>query len=291
MKNLTSQRIKVTSVAALLLIQGLSQTAWAHARWIVPSHTSLTGEKSHTVTVDMSISNDLFSPTHGFMMRSNKDSKVRATPAELVMLTPDNKATKDIPFTNFDIKSVGKIKLTQSGTHHIRLQQSAVYYTTYTKPDGSKGRAFGKSYFVPNEAVELPKDVTQIKHVKYMPTLDTYVSRNGMTTTAYFNQGLEIKTASHPNDLFEGETTKFQLYVNGEAITSSTSIDVVRGGTRERNDRNIKSFTSDDSGWFEVTWKHPGMYLIETEYSEQSTQKGIDLNTYSMFSTFEVNPA
>lgn len=286
----TSNFIKSVSVAVLIMAQSASQSAWAHARWIVPSHTNLTGEKPHTITVDMSISNDLFAPTHGFLMQSKGSNNPYVTPAELVMLTPDNKMVKDIPFVNFDIKAVGKVSLSQKGTHHIRLMQSPVYFTTYDFKNGVQGKAFGKAVFSSSADAKVPEGVTNIQRVKYIPTLDTFVSRNGTSKTAYFNQGLEIKTSSHPNDFFVGETTKFQLYLNGDAITKSSTIDVVRGGTRHRNDRDIQSITSNDSGWFEVEWQSSGMYLIETEYSVPSNDEGIDLDTHSMFSTFEVNP-
>lgn len=281
---------KFVSITALLLTQTITQSAWAHARWVLPSHTNLTGEKPHVITVDMSISNDLFAPTHGFIMQSIGSDNPYVTPAELIMISPDAKTTNDIPFVNFNVKSVGKISLSQKGTHYIRLTQNPVYFTTYNNKNGSEGKAFGKSAFVGSSDAKLPENVINVQRVKYIPTIDTVVSRNGMSKVSYLNKDLEIRTSSHPNDLFVGEKTLFQLYLNGKAITQSSTIYVVRGGTRHRNNRAIKSVTSNKSGWFEVEWQHSGMHLIETEYSMPSNDKGIDLNTYSMFSTFEVNP-
>jgi hypothetical protein len=223
-------------------------------------------------------------------MKSIGSNNQYVTPAELVMISPDNKTTSDIPFINFDIKSVGKVSINQKGTHHIRLIQSPVYFTTYNNKDGSLGKAFGKSAFTSSANADLPENVSNVQRVKYIPTMDTFVSRNGISNAVYFNKGLEIQTSSHPNDLFVGEKTRFQLYLDGKAITHSSTIDVVRGGTRQRNDRDIQSIRSNNFGWFEIEWQYSGMYLIETELSTPSNDQGIDVNTYSMFSTFEVNP-
>ncbi len=282
--------IKTASIAALIAMQALSNTASAHARWVLPSHTNLTGNKPHTITVDMSISNDLFAPTHGFIMKSQGSKNPYITPAELTMITPDKTTVSDIPFINFNVKAVGKISLEQSGTHYIRLKQDPVFFTTYNNKDNSHGKAFGKNVFKTSADAKVPAGVSNVERVRYLPTLDTFVSRNGMSKQQYFGKGLEIRTAGHPNDLFVGEVTKFQLYLNGKAITESSTIDVIQGGTRHRNDRNIEKVTSNKKGWFDVKWNQSGMYLIETEYSVKSTQKHIDVDTYSMFSTFEVNP-
>ncbi len=281
----TRYRVKSISIAALVLSQLFSQFAWGHARWIVPSHTNLTGNKPHVITLDMSISNDLFSPTHGFIMKSLNQPSGYVTLAELVMLAPNGETVSDIPFTHFDIKSVGKALLDQAGTYHVRLQQEPVYFTTYINQDKTKGKAFGT-----NNAERLPQGVTHIQRVKYIPTLDTFVSRNSMTQPHYFGQGLELVSSVHPNDLFVGEKIKFQLHLNGKAITSSTTVDIVKGNTRHRNKRNVQQLTSNASGWFETTWQAAGMYLIETEFEVKSADEGVDLDTYSMFTTLEVNP-
>lgn len=283
--NNKNYNLKLLSLAVLMLSQVLSQSAWGHARWIVPSHTNLTGTKAHTITLDMSISNDLFSPTHGFIMKSLNKPSGYVTLAELVMIAPDGNKISDIPFTHFDIKSVGKTLLDQSGTYHVRLQQDPVYFTTYINKDKTKGKAFGK-----NTLARLPKGVSEVKQVKYIPTLDTFISRNSMTQPSYYAQGLEFVSEGHPNDLFVGEKLRFQLHLNGKVITTATTVDIVKGNTRHRNKRNIQKITSNKSGWFEFSWRESGMYLIETEFEVKSKDKGVDLDTYSMFTTLEVNP-
>lgn len=283
--NIKNYSFKLISIAVLLLSQVLSQSAWGHARWIVPSHTNLTGTKAHFITLDMSISNDLFSPTHGFIMKSLNKPSGYVTLAELVMIAPDGNKVSDIPFTHFNIKSVGQALLDQSGTYHVRLQQDPVYFTTYINKDKTKGKAFGK-----NTLARLPKGVSEIQRVKYIPTLDTYVSRNSMTQPSYYAQGIELISEGHPNDLFVGEKFRFQLHLNGQAISAPTTVDIVKGNTRHRNKRNIQKVTSNRLGWFEFNWSEPGMYLVEAEFEVKSKDKDVDLDTYSMFTTLEVNP-
>jgi len=276
---------KTFIIALLVLSQLLSQSAWAHARWVLPSHTNLTGNNPHTITLDMSISNDLFSPTHGFIMKSLNKPSGYVTLAELIMITPSGEIVSDLPFVNFGIKSVGKALLDKAGTYHIRLKQDPVYFTTYINRDNTKGKAFGK-----NNLNRLPEGVTNIKRVKYIPSLDTFVSRNSMTKPHNLHQDLELVSKEHPNDLFVGETFSFQLVLNGKALTQSTTVDVIKGNTRHRNQRNIRKITSDASGWFSVKWQEPGMYLLETEFDVKSDDENVDIDSYSMFTTLEVNP-
>lgn len=284
MKN-TLCHFKTSIIALLVLSQLFSQSAWAHARWVLPSHTNLTGNNPHAITLDMSISNDLFSPTHGFIMKSLNKPNGHVTLAELIMITPSGEIVSDLPFVNFDIKSVGKALLDKAGTYHIRLKQDPVYFTTYINKDKTKGKAFGK-----NNLNRLPEGVTNIKRVKYIPSLDTFVSRNSMTKPHNLHQDLELVSKEHPNDLFVGEKFTFQLVLNGKAITQSTTVDVIKGNTRHRNQRNISKITSDASGWFSVKWQQPGMYLLETEFDVKSDDENVDIDAYSMFTTLEVNP-
>jgi len=116
------------------------------------------------------------------------------------------------------------------------------------------------------------------------------VSRNKMTKPVSFSIGLELLAESHPNDLFVGESARFQLQLNGKPVDKAVSIDVVEGNTRYRNERKTQKITTDKNGWFEIKWQVAGMYLIETEFDMPSKEVGIDIDKYSLFTTLEVNP-
>ena len=283
---MTTTLTKVLLSASASLLMLTSTAANAHARWIVPSHTNLSGNNAHVINIDMSISNELFNPHYGFLMKSKWQQGDRVTPAQLQMYKPDHSLAENLPFENLQLKSVAAVRLQQTGTFHLRLQQSPVHFVTYQNQDKSKGKAFGL-----RGKAKLPKNVTNVKGVRYLPTLDTFVSRNKLTKPTSFNQGLELIPQSHPNDLFVGESTRFQLQLNGKPVQQSIELAVVQGNTRYRNNRNIQKVTTDKNGWFEVVWQGAGMYLIEAELDVDSTQQGFDIDTYALFTTLEVNPS
>ena len=49
--------LKTALIGALSLSALVSTSASAHGRWLLPSHTSLSGDKAHYVMIDASISN------------------------------------------------------------------------------------------------------------------------------------------------------------------------------------------------------------------------------------------
>jgi len=52
--------LKSAFIGALTFTAFASSYANAHAQWLVPSHTSLSGDKAHYVMIDASISNEIF---------------------------------------------------------------------------------------------------------------------------------------------------------------------------------------------------------------------------------------
>ena len=274
---------RLASITGALLAM-TSMHAQSHGRWLVPSHLMLSGENPHTITVDMSISNELFKPDHGFLSKK-PDSKQGPPVSVLNMIGPDSTASVGLPFTYLKRKSVGAIELTQDGTHHIYLAQAPVHYTNFVRADGKPWRAWG-----PRHLVELPEGATNPKAYKMLSTINSYVSRNKLSEPKLIGRGLELKAAEHPNDLFVGETSRFQLLFNGTPLASPTELLVVREGTRYRNDRETLAVTTNQQGWFDVSWQKPGMYLIETEIDMPSTKDDADIIRYALYTTLEVNP-
>lgn len=271
------------AVSALIF----SSAVTAHGRWLLPSHTNVTGNAEHVVTFDMSISNDLFQGHYGFVQVSKlKDSSnLEATPASLDVMEPNGKWRRDIPFHWLKIRSSGFDTLKSEGTHHYVLNQPNVYFVIFKDATGQMNRRFGKL-----EQITLPKGAEVVQTIRYIPTIHTFVSRNKMTTPGRLNKGLELVAKSHPNDLFVGEEVSFEIYFKGKPLDTELEVQIVRGNTRYRNKREQQTILLNGSNQFSVSFPEAGMYLVEAELKLPSTEPGIKLDRWALFTTLEVSP-
>ncbi|WP_404341822.1 DUF4198 domain-containing protein [Pseudoalteromonas mariniglutinosa] len=274
--------LKGALIGAVTFTALASSYANAHARWLVPSHTSLSGEKTHYVMIDASISNEIFAPDKAY--RPTQEG-AEYDDNLLVALAPNGKPVSDtIRAYYLKRKNSAAVTLADNGTYHIAMNQEPRLMTFYKDKEGERGRVFG-----PKDSKDIPAGATNIKTIKSIATVDTFVSRNGTSKPALFGQGLEINGPTHPNDLFVGEQAKFQLLKDGKAA-ANVELAILKGDTRYRNERNELKVTTDKNGFFTVTWQHPELYLIEGGVSEDSSETGIDGVRYSLFTTLEVAP-
>ncbi|KMT63968.1 DUF4198 domain-containing protein [Catenovulum maritimum] len=264
-----------------------SANSLAHGRWLLPSHTNISGNAEHVITLDMAISNDLFQGHYGFIQASQiaDMSKLTATPASLDVILPDGVWRKDIPFHWLKIRSSGFDTLTQTGTHHYVLNQPPVYFVIFKDASGKLDRRFGKL-----SQVDLPSGAEVVSTMRYMPSIHTFVSRNALTKPHRLNKGLELIASNHPNDLFAGESAQFEIYFSGKPLNEEIEVQVVKGNTRYRNERNQQTFNLKNSHKFTVNFAEAGMYLIEAELKRPSTETGIELDRWALFTTLEVSP-
>jgi hypothetical protein len=278
--------MRIVNILALTTVL-FSAAALSHGRWLLPSHTNVTGKSAHAVTFDMSISNDLFQGHYGFVQASTVTdfSKLDATPASLDVIEPNGEWRRDIPFHWLNIRSSGFDTIKTEGTHHYVLNQSDVFFVIFKDLNGELDRRFGKL-----ENMTLPSGSEVVNTIRYIPTIHTFVSRNKMTTPGRLNRGLELVAKGHPNDLFVGEEASFEVYFNGKPLDKELEVQVVRGNTRYRNEREQQTYTLKDTNEFTVTFPKAGMYLVEAELKQPSSEKGIKLDRWALFTTLEVNP-
>lgn len=269
-------------IGALALTSLASSYANAHARWLVPSHTSLSGDKAHYVMIDASISNEIFAPDKAY----RPEQKGAEYDDSLIMaISPDGKPVSDkIRAYYLQRKNSAAVKLKSEGTYHIAMSQEPRLMTFYKNANGERGRVFAGK-----DSKDIPADATDIKTTRSISTVDTFVSRNGTSKPALLGKGLEISGPIHPNDLFVGEEARFQLLKAGKPA-ANVELTILKGDTRYRNARNEVKVTTDKEGFFTNTWQHPGLYLIEGSISEDANEKGIDNVRYSLFTTLEVAP-
>ena len=84
--------LKSALIGALTVTALASSYANAHAQWLVPSHTSLSGDKAHYVMIDASISNEIFAPDKAYRP-TEKDAQYDDN--LLMAIGPDGKPISD----------------------------------------------------------------------------------------------------------------------------------------------------------------------------------------------------
>lgn len=285
-----------------LLCCCLSSTSFAHGRWIMPSHTILSGDEVEFVTFDVSISNELFYPDYAIggvpVENINSQEKVeRELPpplrpvlasSKLVVHKPDGSIQSDYMLVDFRRKTVSMAELALSGSYHIEYTQNPIYLTWYSHADGSPGRFFGKLSQVRKM---LPEGAKDIRETILINRIETWVTRNNLTKENLKpkGSGLELQFQTHPNELFVGEAMRLMLLFDGKPLKQDITLHFIQNGTRYRDDREVMEVKTKNAN-ASVKWKKPGVYLLEAEYEQPSLEKGIESETHALYATFEVFP-
>lgn len=267
----------------------------AHGRWIVPNQFIFSGEEPVFVTVDMSISNEVFHPDYSIggdrpgAAKSGSDKNKKQDEIKLLVTTPDGKENDSAPLVDLVRKTSAAVLLEQSGTYRLTIQQPPVYFTWYDLPNGEKSRSFGK----PSQARKhLPDGVSNIIGTSLINRVETYITRNKPNTKAITppDNGLALAFQTHPGELFVGERAQFTLLMDGRPVTSATPVKLTREDTRYRNQRNTIEIKTGKKGAFSVEFPESGIYLLEAEIEQPSKEKGIETDTFALFVTLEVQP-
>lgn len=274
----------------LFLNLAFSSAAMAHSHYILPSHTQLSGQAPQHITLTASISNDFFHPdkplgnsaggkVDDFLVEMFKGIRVK-------VVEPDGSINHSLKFQAFSRQSIADLELNKSGTYRLIMEQAASPLVTFKLADGTPGKVFSNS-------AKIPAGATDVVRRSFASRTETYISLNGNTNRALqpLGSGIELVGATHPNDLFVGEVVEFQLLLNGKPLLTPAQLELTRGGTRHRNNRNVKRIRSDAAGKFEVTFAEAGNYLLEVDYSQKSKPgSGLDMEHNSLYITLEVFP-
>lgn len=290
-------RRSTTVVFACLLNFYIADPAFAHARWVVPSHTIVSGGEATTISLDYSISNAIFHPDIALGGMSLGDSKTAtsSTPMQSLLantqavLTQPNGKQQTLKSVDLMRKSSTYFTASDNGTYRVDIVQSPLEVTLFTAKDGSPGRLFGTRDAV---AQELPEGVQQVEGLTYVSRVQTFITRNQIThkTLRPGGSGLELKHFNHPNELFANEPVRYQLLLNGKVLTpnlGNTRIKITADGTRYRNQRGEFSPRIHETGEFIVRWPDAGLYLIEVEHDLVGPE---GKTVYALFLTLEVQP-
>ena len=287
---------------ALLLI---TSNVSSHGRWIVPSHSVLSGERPEVVTFDFSISNDIFHPDRGyggipsqqletlFLSDENTSFKnlninKRNRWTRLKVHKPDGSFDDSTSVVDFGRKSVAGYKMDQNGTYRVEVSHEPVYYVTYQTKQKKRARKFGRFTQIRKE---LPESATKIVATRLTNRVQTYVTRNSATRKNLepASNGLDIVFDVHPNEFFKGESTEVHLFLHGKPLKKISTIRVTQGDTRYRNQRNTQSFKTDNQGKSTISWNHVGLLLIEVELANEVNDPDFTEDKFVLNTTVEVS--
>ena len=288
-----------------LVLMIVAGNALSHGRWVIPSHTVLSGDKPETVTFDFSITNDVFHPDNGYGGIPLKQLE-KLFPAEKGLTSKDFEiSTKQLwtklkvskrdgtvdtrsPVINLGRKSVSAYKMESNGTYRIEIAHKPIHYVTYRNKENKRSRQFGRLTQIREQ---LPKGASKIVATKLTNRVQTYVTRNEVTEDNLKpgTEGLDIIFDNHPNELFKGESTVVQLYLHGKPLLESATIKVTQGGTRYRNQRNSQTYHTNQKGNAVIEWTQPGLILVEVELEKAANHEDYTQDKYALHVTLEVS--
>lgn len=283
----TSLSLRLLALFALTLTNTAVQ---AHGRYVLPSHTLLSGEEPQSVTLNASITNDIFHPdkplgnngggtANPFLLKIF--SKV--TP---YITAPDGKTQEVINLTAFTRQSTGDVTLKNDGTYRITIEQKPTQMIYFKNADGTPNRIIG-------ERSELPEGATNIEAHLISSRVETFITNNSPTPLSKHisGSGIEIGGSAHPNDLFVGEPVMFLLLMDGKPVASGIEAHLEFGGTRHRNKRNTQELRTNDAGEITLNFAEAGFYLLEVDVSAPVPENNeVKAKHHSLYLTFEVFP-
>lgn len=274
----------IFTIVLSLLITFVSAHVSAHSRYVLPSHTLVSGDQATPVALDLVVSNDFFHPDKAYGGRTAKQllegvallkpetiknpMKRLLASTKLTRFSPSGKVDSSADIVNFGVKSVAGAMLDEDGSYRFSVTTEPLIFTVFKKADGSRSRTLGKEGIS-----KVPADATDVITLLSQHRAETYISRNGKTDRVLSNTGLELSNAgTHPNDLFANESVRLQFLIDGKPLAKGVKIDIVREGTRHRNNRDVLSVETDENGFIEFDLDKAGFYFLDIDY--QTPVKG-----------------
>ena len=279
--------LRPLSVVAATLLLGWTSLSHAHGRYVLPSHTLVSGDKPQGISLTASITNDLFHPDKP--LGNGAGGKVNGFLQSLFdvlqngVVAPDGSVTP-MKWQAYQRFSASDLKVEQSGTYRVQLVQPETHMVTFKNAKGERDRRFGSNS-------KIPEGATDITRRTIASSVVAYISHNDTSDLPTTGKGLELAGETHPNDLFAGEEASFALTLNGKPLTSAAKVHFVQGGTRYRNQRDVIELETNARGEFTLPLKQAGMHWLEVEYSMKGDKKsGVDVHHNTLYLTLEVFP-
>ncbi|GIX22573.1 MAG: hypothetical protein KatS3mg121_1356 [Gammaproteobacteria bacterium] len=272
-------------ILMLLAAAAVVPPVWGHARWVLLSHSVLSGGLPQVVSVDASISNELFYPDLPFGGRPLPESAARPGPQVHLRVDPPEGAPEPVVLWQTARRSIADVPLTEAGTHRVRLEQAPVVIQRYRGADGRTGRVFG-----PPGRAALPEGAERLETFRYRAAAEAYVSIDGFSPPPVDREGLAVEWLDHPNQAFVGERTCLTVLFDARPLPG-VGLLATPEGTRARNARAAVALETDAHGRACIEWPRAGRWLIEVEHAQTAgPDADVDVERRALFVTVEVQP-
>jgi hypothetical protein len=263
-----------------MLALTLPMAAQAHRYWVLPAATVLSGDDPW-VTVDAAVSNDIFYFNH-YPLKAEY----------FTVVTPDGDPGEMLNLSQGKHRTTFDLHLTEPGTYKVLMQSSGLRASWQTQ-DGERKRwpARGDNPQPGDFAKQVPQDAKNLKVSHSANKLETFITAGNPTDTvlALSNQGLEMQTSVHPNDLFTGEPVELTFVMDGEAV-AGVEVMIIPEGMRYRDAQGEMTFTTDKQGKVSVNWPQAGRYWLEAKYQDDQAKAPATTRSGKYIATLEVLP-
>jgi uncharacterized GH25 family protein len=254
-KNSTLSMRGAVLAGALALACG---AALAHHTWLIPS-TSMVEGKEPWVSLDAAVSENLF----------EFDTTALQVDA-LTVIAPDGSAAAADNRVAGRKRTSFEVQLRQIGTYRFSAVNNS-HFATY-KVGGEAKRWRGKLDAL---ARELPPEAQELQVTHMQNRVDTYVTNDKASAKPFapLGGGLELIPTTAPTDLSVGDTSTFQLLLDGKPVADA-DVTVLRGGNRYRYKMGEIALKTDAQGLVSVKWPDAGRYWLGASLGPRGANAG-----------------
>lgn len=262
------------------LIAGLLMAfqAQAHKRWMVASTTELSGEKAEWVSVDGSISNQVF------------DAERTLPLSGLKIVAPDGNVVSAEQMHQGKTKSTFDIEIAQAGTYRVSNRME-MFFVQYRVPGATKPKR-ARAASLQGVKNKVPANATDVAFMKSDGLIETFITKGNPSTKAFEKRsqsGIELVPITHPNDVYAGETASFKIFLNGQPARNIT-YSYLPADNRFRNQELETKGQADEQGVITFKPQQSGRYLLEVSAKVPQNSGQIKQVFYAYFATLEVKP-
>ena len=243
--------------------------AQAHEFSLLPSSTELSSPGY--ITVDAAVSNDIFY----FNYRPLGVNALAITAADGSKVEPES-------MVQGKLRTVFDANLQAAGTYRLAIANASIMASW---KEGSETKRWRGSQA--EMAANVPAKADELTIREGVSRLETFVTVGRPTDIKPTGQGLELVPVTHPNDLYEGSPAVFTFTVDGKPA-AGIEIEMIRAGTRYRDQLEKITLTTNADGQISHTWQHPGMYYLKAGVTGKSETMANVERRLSYVTTLEV---
>jgi uncharacterized GH25 family protein len=253
--------------------------AHAHKMWMQPSKTVLS--VGQWITVDAAASTDPFARDH----RPLGLDALTITAPDGAVVAPAHPATGELR-SSFDLK------LEQAGTYKLAMVRDGVSASWTNAGKHGRWPPRGQPFSADGLAKTLPATATNLKVVRMLSRLETFVTAGSPTTTVFDQplEGLTMQPLSAVNDLYADEPAQLRFVIDGKPA-AGLAVELIADGIRYRDAVDAIELTTDAQGRIEIEWPRAGFYWLNVSAEDRNGGADVPYRRLSYTAVLEVlNP-